>query len=483
MRYFNENSEEIFKYFFTSRVFAYLSIIISIAILYHSSFECLFRTEDFALINKARYNFSFYNSFVTEYFNAKFYRPIPNSLFFFISYAFFELNPIGYRVINIILFILSVFLVYEITSILSKRKDLAFVASIFYLSRCLHLKNSYWIVAGFQGNGVAFWIFCTILLYLKYINSKNSLFYIFSLICSIFASLTKEVSVILPALILLIEAYTQTSKRSFNYKNLLLRAFPFFLITSIFYLPRIYFLRPLILDSPYKMQFSLNVFLKNIAFYTFNSFNNYLEIVLLGTLSLIAFVNSENRKYAIFFASWFFIGLIPYLFIAKHPEAYYLNISLLGLSIVLSTGMKYIYEKFCSMKYLLTIVLLSVCILSARINIHTSEFVKEFYVYQKYINNFSSDFKKEFPSFPEDSLIYIKNTPSHAIRTMGWGGTISSLYKSKVTVYFEDFSKEFPDKYARIYFFKYDKNSNTLKFISDLDYKNLEKLKTLGYIE
>ena len=483
MRWFNENIKLIFEHFFTSRVFAYLSIIISIAILYHSSFECHFMTEDFFHINKARFNFSFYNSFVTEYFNTQFYRPIPNSLFFFTSYALFELNPIGYRIINIILFILNSFLVYEITSILTKKKDLAFIASIVYLSRYLHLKNLYWIIAGFQGNGLAFWIFCTILLYLKYINSKNNLFYISSLICSIFALLTKEGSVVLPALILLIEVYTQTSKRPFNFKNLLLRAFPFFLLTSIFYLPRIYFLRALILNSPYEMQFSLNVFLKNIAYYTFYSFNNYLEIFLLGTLSLIVFVRSENKKYAFFLTAWFFIGLMPYLFIAKHPETYYLNISVLGFSIILSTGIKYLYEKFCSIKYLLIIVLLSVCILSARINIHTSEFVKGFYAYQKLIKNLSSDFKKNFPSFQDDSLIYIKNPPSVPIRTLGWGGTISSLYINKVTVYFEGFSKKFPDKYARIYFFKYDKNSNTLKFISDLDDKDLEKLKALGYIK
>ena len=303
---FNGDIKKASTCFFSNIMFPYLSIIIFIAILYYPSFECHFKTEDFTLIEDARNNFSLYNSFVTEFFSPQFYRPITRRIFFSISYALFELNPTGYRIINIILFILNNFLVYEIASILTKRKDVALIASIFYFTRGAHLIAIYWITAGFQENGVAFWVLSTILLYLQYINSEIKLFYISSLMCSIFALLSKENSVILPALIFLIEIYKQNSKGDINYKILLLRIIPFFMLALIICLPRIYILRPLILDSPYKMQFTLNTFLKNLAFFAFHSFNNYIEIFFLGTLSLLTFLRSENRKYAFFSIACFF---------------------------------------------------------------------------------------------------------------------------------------------------------------------------------
>ena len=467
MSCFNGDIKKAFNYFFNNRIFPYLSIIIFIAILYYPSFECHFKTEDFTLIEEARNNFSFYNSFVTEFFSPQFYRPITRRVFFSISHALFALNPAGYRIINIILFILNNFLVYEIASILTKRKDVALLASIFYLTRSAHLIAIYWITVGFQDNGVAFWVLCTILLYLQYSNSENKLFYISSLTCSIFALLSKEISIILPALILLIEIYNQKSKGHINFKTLLLRIIPFFMLTLIIYLPRIYILRPLILDSPYKMRFSFSVFFNNIAFYAFNSFNNYIELFLLGALSLLAFLNREKRKYAFFLIAWFLIGLLPQVFLAEHPRPYYLNISLVGFSILLSIGMKYICEKIHTMKYLVIIVLLSACMVSARINIHTSEYVKSFYEYEKFINNILSDLKNAFPSFPDNSLIYIKNVSPDMVWILGYGSVISLNYNNKLAVYFEGFSKKLPEKYPRIYYFKYETNSYTLKFIEE----------------
>jgi hypothetical protein len=357
--------------------------------------------------------------------------------------------------------------VYEIASILTKRKDVALIASIFYFTRGAHLIAIYWITAGFQENGVAFWVLSTILLYLQYINSEIKLFYISSLICSIFALLSKENSVILPALIFLIEIYKQNSKGDINYKILLLRIIPFFMLALIICLPRIYILRPLILDSPYKMQFTLNTFLKNLAFFAFHSFNNYIEIFFLGTLSLLTFLRSENRKYAFFSIAWFFIGLLPHVFLAEHPRPYYLNISLVGFSILLSIGMKYICEKIHTMKYLVIIVLLSAGMVSARINIHTSEYVKSFYEYEKFINNILANLKNAFPSFPDNSLFYIKNVSPDMVWLLGYGSVISLNYNTKLAVYFEGFSKKLPEKYSRIFYFKYETNSYTLKFIEE----------------
>jgi hypothetical protein len=377
----------------------------------------------------------------------------------------FELNSTGYRIINIILFIVNNLLVYEIASTLTKRRDIALIASIFYLARSAHLIAIYWITVGFQDNGVTFWVFCTTWLYLKHINSENKLFYLSSLICAFCALLSKEISIILPALILLIELYTQASKRHYNVQILTWRVIPFFILALLIYVPRIYMLQPLILDSPYKMHFSLNVFFKNIAFYAFHSFNNYIEIFVLGALSLIALLSSENRKTALLLLAWFLTGLLPQVFLAEHPRPYYLNISLLGFAILVALGLKYTCEKVYTMKYLFTIVVLSLCIVSARIAMHTSEYVRSFYEYETFINNIVSDLKNDFPSFPDNSLIYIKNVSPDMVWLLGYGSVISLNYNNRLTVYFEGFNKKLPEEYPRIFCFKYDTNRHTLKFI------------------
>ena len=200
---------------------------------------------------------------------------------------------------------------------------------------------------------------------------------------------------------------------------------------------------------------------------TLNSFNNYIEILVLGALSLIALISNENRKTALLSLAWFLIGLLPQLFLAEHPRPYYLNISLLGFAILLSLGLKYACEKLYTMKYLFTIVVLSLCIVSARINMHTSEYVRNFYEYETFINTIVSDLKNDFPSFPDNSLICIKNVSPDMVWLLGYGSVISLNYNNTLAVYFEGFNKKLPEEYQRIFYFKYDTNRHTLKFIEE----------------
>jgi cation transport regulator ChaC len=75
--------------------------------------------------------------------------------------------------------------------------------------------------------------------------------------------------------------------------------------------------------------------------------------------------------------------------------------------------------------------------------------------------------KNDFPSFPDNSLIYIKNVSSDMVWLLGYGSVISLNYNNKLAVYFEGFNKKLPEEYPRIFCFKYDTNSHTLKFIEE----------------
>lgn len=465
-----DNLKKIFKNPFDKRILAYLFIIVFIILLYYPSLKFHFRTEDFALIEKVRDNFSCYHSFVKEFLESKFYRPVTRRLFFLVSYHLFGLNSAGYRFINLLLFCLNNIFLYEIVLNLTGKKDAAFIAAVFYLTRSAHLTPLYWITVGFQDNGVAFFVFLTIILFFQNKDQIKKVFYTASLLSSIFAFFSKEISVILPVLLIIIEIFTQRAKGYFNLKILIIKTLPFFLFDFLVYIPRIYLLRPLITDSPYKMQFSLIQFLKNLRYYVYHSFNNYPEILFLSFLILFIlifiFFNFENRRYVFLGISWFFVALLPQIFLAGHPQPYYLNISLAGFSIILPVAIECLFEKFNALKFLLIILLVAFWIISSRNSINNSEYIKSYYEYEEYINKILFDLKSKFPSFPDQSIIYIKDINPGIVWLLGYGSVISLNYDhTKLTVCFEGINERLPEKYSQIYYFRYDWDNHILKFI------------------
>ena len=463
---FKSEINKLAEKFFHNRGFSYLLIFAVVAILYHSSLQYNFISDDYGLIERAKNGFNFYNIFVVKFLQRHFYRPITCDVFYSISYNLFKLNPLGYRIVCLALFILNNCLVYEIARRLTKRRGLAIITSIFYVSRGAHSQAIYWIAAGYQESGMAFFVLCSIFLYLQFLHHGNKLFYVSSLICSIFALLSKEASVILPLLILIIEIYVQEFNTAFNLKTLIRRVAPFFMVTLL-YFARVYIIGKMAaggFGGFYKMEFSLYVLLKNIAYYITLSVNTQVEIFMVCILVFLALLKGENRKYAIFSILWFFIGLLPFVFLEKHGRPYYLSVSLVGFSFLLSIGIKYICDRIYSMRYVLGLILLFICIICARINIANDQYIKNIDVYEKFTSNFLSDLKHSFPSFPDGSLIYIKDSNYGICWLLCYGAVIKLNYENNISVYFEGLSKKLPVKYSHIYYFNYDPDKATINF-------------------
>lgn len=442
--------------FFDNRYFSYLLILAVVTVLYHPYLGHNFISEDFVFIEKVRSNFSLYHTFIVNFFNKQslFYRPITRDVFYKISYSLFGLNAIGYRIPIFLLFIINNYLVYEIANILTKRKNLAVVASIFFATRGVHSTALCWISAAFQENGMVFFALCTIFLYLRYLEDGKRFFYVSSLICSILALLSKETSFILPALIFLIEIYARKSIKHFNLKVLIGRIIPFCMATLIFML-RNYRALYLHSESHYKMKVSFGIMSKNLLYYIAHFFNTRPELYILGILIFLSFLKVEYRKYSLFSIAWLFIGLFPFVFIAEHAGLYCLSLSLVGFSFLLSIGIKSLHNKFFSEGYIV-IPLLFFLIFSVHANSDTRNQVNQLYSQEKLANNILGYLKNSFPYFPKGSLIYIKNSDDFLNWVLGSGAAIRVNYDNNISVYFEGVTKKLPSHSGKVYYFYYD---------------------------
>ena len=435
-----------------------------IIIFYPSPLSHSLVNEDYVFIGRIKNYFSLYDTFITQFFNIEFYRPITQTIFYFISYKLFNLNPVGYHIFILALFIANNFLVFEIAEKLTQRKDLALIASIFYASRIkIHFFPVYSISAGFQETGMAFFMLCTILLYLLYCKERNVLLYISSLICSLFAALSKETSVILPALIFLLEMYLCTLNIKQHLRKITLRLIPFCIPTMI-HISRLYLISSKFIEGAYSVGFSLHALVDNMIFYLTNPINQRFESFIVLIIFLTAFI-FENRKYTIVSLAWFFIGLSPFLLLRHHASGYYLSISLFGFSLLFSSGIKYYYDKFSVSKYVLPPILVIIFMTFAHYNVVNKEYLADLIAQEKITNNVLTYFKNNYPTFPPNSLIYIKNSDIEMNFALGGASGIKILYSNNISVYFEGVSKKLPMKYNQVYYFYYDHDKAILQYI------------------
>ena len=133
-----------------SRVLVYIIIFPLVLFLYREVMGLFFFSDDFGFLHQAIYHFNFQSIFVEPFFNGFFYRPLSFYFSFKLGHFLFGLNPTGYRFIVVFLFCLTCILVYETISLVTKRKDIGFLAMFFFLTRAAHGSTIMWLSAGFQ---------------------------------------------------------------------------------------------------------------------------------------------------------------------------------------------------------------------------------------------------------------------------------------------------------------------------------------------
>lgn len=443
----------------------YLLIPAIAVIIYYSSFRHGLIQDDFYYIYEASHHFSFYDLFVNSFFSLNFYRPITNGFYYYISYSLFSLNPLGYHAIIFIFFIVDVLLVFLFMNELLGRVEIAIMGTIFYMTRGLFFVPLFWVASGFNELGTTLVILCSAYLFLRYMKYGNTAWYAGSILFFILALMSKESAIILPLLILLTCLYYRKNNKGWI-KHIILVLFPYLAIVIV-YMARWYVISTMISSTYYTMVISPQVALQNIIFYLSNIANNQIELFIVGLFMALAVTDRRDLKTILYMAAWSCVCMLPYLFLESMHYAYYLSVSLLGIAVVFGLGFKKFTDWLPHMRSALMPMAVILLVLSGCFSINAQETLSAITIQETTVNNIMKYLRSEFPGFPDNSLLYVKNSDFRTFAALGYGDSAIKLYyNDSVNVYFENVSTVVPEHNVTFYFTNVN---DTLYYINQSD--------------
>ncbi|MFC1624175.1 tetratricopeptide repeat protein [Candidatus Omnitrophota bacterium] len=304
------------------------------------------------------------------------YRPL-QIFTYMIDYSLWKLDVRGYHLTNILLHILVALGIFWLVNILFKDTFLSFLSSIFFIVHPIHAGPTNYISA--RANSLAaIFMLLTLIFYIKSLHIKKPTLYLVMILSYIASLLSRELSLILPILLLL---YHYIFKKKIKLKLFL----SILVITFIYILTRLTILKtsftPLVVSSTLLER--LPGFFVAITSYIrllFLPFDLHMEYgmklfdltdprvtigFLLFTLPLIyGFKTQKSNKLILFSALWFFVLLLPvsnlYPVNAYMSEGW-LYLPSIGFFLLLGKGISHLYrtKRFRIFTIILTIALLS----------------------------------------------------------------------------------------------------------------------------
>lgn len=281
---------------------------------------------------------------------SNFYRPV-QTISYIWDYFFWQLNPIGYHITNILLQISVSFLAFLLIYVISGKLIVSFAAAALFAVHPVHTESVTYI-SGRADLFLGLFVLAALLAFIRSLESdargKRFYFYI-SLILFILGLLSKELAATFPFLILAFIFYYR--KDDFKKSRFFVqKVLPFFIIDFIYLILRLSPLRfitskpPVLTNYPFllrlvalpKVIFSyLKLLILPVDLHMSRSFNPpedfwpvFLTWFLLGIVMCVFlnFARNNQRRNAIYFTGvWFLIFLLPQAgivpinaFIAEH---------------------------------------------------------------------------------------------------------------------------------------------------------------------
>lgn len=301
---------------------------------------------------------------------SNFYRPIQNLSYLF-DYSLWKLNPFGYHLTNTVIHAANAMLLYLLIFTLFENILFALIASILFSIHPIHTEAVAYISGRADLLGALFGLI-SILMFLRYRTTKTAVifhpYYITSLVSFIFALLSKEVSVVVPLLIIVCDYVN-----SFRQKRVFRSYLSFFLILLIYGI-----LRYTLLYFPSEKSIYADLSLFPRLLTTFYAILQYFKIIIFPFnlhmersvalavsffeprimssamfLSCLVFLVLKNRtkwKAFSFGIGWFFISLLPVSNIVPLNSLmaeHWLYLPSIGLFLVMAVAInKLIQSKF-----------------------------------------------------------------------------------------------------------------------------------------
>jgi len=347
-------------------------------------------TEDIGAGAATRYNF---------------YRPIQMTTYM-MDYSIWGLNVVGYHLTNTLLHILVALSIYWLITLLYDNKLLSFLTTTLFVIHPIHTEAVAYISGRADSLAALFMLICLIL-YIKQHRLKSIGLYFLMLLSYILALLSKEYSLILPALLLLYCYSFEKRPRRHEVLSILGISFIYILVRTAalkilpsytpynttllqrmpgFFVAITDYLRLLILPSNLHVGYGEKVF-------NFGEPKAILGIVILFLLSFFVFRKRRSNKLVFFSTAWFFITLLPVsnlypvnAYMAEH----WLYLPSIGFFLILADKLCLIYR-------------------IKRFRIFTALFIISLLAYYSYLTIKQNGYWREPIAFCERTIKYIPN--------------------------------------------------------------------------
>ncbi|MFH1593682.1 MAG: tetratricopeptide repeat protein [Candidatus Omnitrophota bacterium] len=309
-----------------------IGILIVCLFAYHNSLDGGFIWDDQFLVQENEHIRSFSkvgNIFVSDLgagagFKTTFYRPI-QMLTYTINYFFHGLDVRGYHLTNTLLHSLVALSLYFFINLLYNDAKLSFLTSILFASHPIHTEAVAYI-SGRADMLAALFMLLSLIFYIRYLQRERGILFALGIICYIAALLSKESSIILPALLILCCSALKKRIRFRYFSNIMA-------ITFIYSVLQIRMLSAIVRENELS---PIPLFQRIPGFFV--AITNYVKLLLVPThlhmeyghggtsffdtsaiigltitlLFLIyAFKKSKHDNKVFFSINWFFICLLP----------------------------------------------------------------------------------------------------------------------------------------------------------------------------
>ena len=287
------------------------------------------------------------------------YRPL-QMLTYMAEYSLWGTDVRGYHLTNIMLHILAALCLYWMASVLFGNGAIALLAGLFFVAHPVHTEAVSYI-SGRADPLAAVFMLLAFIFYVKSLDSGKALIYLLMMLSYAAALLSRESSLILPALLLLYHYAFSRKIKAGNFLLVLTPAFLYVLLRSAvvrtalpraagesavferipgFFVAIVKYFGLLLLPLNLHMEYGDKIF-------SFTSAGSLLGMIVCALLLIYALKRRKGNKLILFSIMWFFITLLPAsnLYpVGAYMAEHWMYIPSMGGFLLLAGWMEYIYR-------------------------------------------------------------------------------------------------------------------------------------------
>lgn len=264
-----------------------------------------------------------------------FYRPI-QSFSFMLDYSFWHQNPLGYHLTNIFIHSLNAILIFIIITVILQNKWVAVVTSVLFAVHPIHTAAITYI-SGRADPLATLFSLISLIFFINYSNAgqefKKTIFYVISVISFVLALMSKEVSLVFPLFLVLLDRLFLKKEEKESFAKIWFKRYGIFLCVVVAYIIFRGFNFNVSVSAINKLSFStriltacyilasylkilslpLNLHMDRAVKPVSDIFNFYsMSGLILMIISSYVFIrNRKVSKTMLFASAWFLIGFLP----------------------------------------------------------------------------------------------------------------------------------------------------------------------------